>query len=272
MNTALVQQSNIVEPIADKGEIREKVKEVSYQVLSSGLKLGVLLIEVADNKLYEQWGYDSFKSYCESEVTHIGYGTSHQICSAVRPFIERIKSKSGTAGFLPSYTLLDLLQRSKKKLPENEYNTLTEQVFEGKLGRTSLKEKIQHKIITIEKNLNRSSTIIKPEETEVKSKDASTIDKAPITPAVSNNEDSLDKPTNDIFLDSKNPLKSINENLVYWIKTVEENLMENFSTTLLTEMGVGYTLRLLMSFSGALRELETTLREYEKEQDSDTGD
>src|SRR5689334_4254591 len=57
------------------GSLRQSVLMAAKRFKSSWADLGKLLVKVRDERLYEEWGYPTFETYCAKEI-HIRRATA----------------------------------------------------------------------------------------------------------------------------------------------------------------------------------------------------
>ena len=112
-----------------------------YQVLASAkdfkaiwVQMGDFLTKVREQSLYKEWGYKSFEIYCRKEV-RIRQDTANKLprsFSFVRDNEPAALAAQGDPE-LPPLDVVDLLARARERtvVPEEELNTIREEVFHG---------------------------------------------------------------------------------------------------------------------------------------------
>ncbi|MED5465742.1 MAG: hypothetical protein VX699_13915 [Myxococcota bacterium] len=112
-----------------------------YQVLASAkdfkaiwVQMGDFLTKVREQSLYKEWGYKSFEIYCRKEV-RIRQDTANKLTrsfSFVRDNEPEALAARGDQE-LPPLDVVDLLARARERtvVPEEELNTIREEVFHG---------------------------------------------------------------------------------------------------------------------------------------------
>ena len=112
-----------------------------YQVLASAkdfkaiwVQMGDFLTKVREQSLYKEWGYKSFEIYCRKEV-RIRQDTANKLTrsfSFVRDNEPEALAAQGDQE-LPPLDVVDLLARARERtvVPEEELNTIREEVFHG---------------------------------------------------------------------------------------------------------------------------------------------
>ena len=112
-----------------------------YQVLASAkdfkaiwVQMGDFLTKVREQSLYKEWGYKSFEIYCRKEV-RIRQDTANKLTRSFS-FVRDNEPEALAARAdqeLPPLDVVDLLARARERtvVPEEELNTIREEVFHG---------------------------------------------------------------------------------------------------------------------------------------------
>ncbi|RMG19818.1 MAG: hypothetical protein D6729_04330 [Deltaproteobacteria bacterium] len=129
--------------------IERRMKEVPpgsyrYQVLATArdfknawIELGHELTKVRDGKLYKEWGYEDFESYCEREL-HIRKATAHKL-TATYGFMQRREpellreahARPEVRAELPEFEVVEVLSRAEERgqIGDANYAAVRERVF-----------------------------------------------------------------------------------------------------------------------------------------------
>jgi hypothetical protein len=122
-------------------ELREKTVEIAKRHKASWIQLGQHLFSIYKNKLYKEWGYQQFETYCQKELS-IRNTTASKLIKSYS-FLEKeepriIKpdfTEEQTPRKIPDYEAVNLLRLAKnnKNIPTNEFAELRNDVLnEGK--------------------------------------------------------------------------------------------------------------------------------------------
>ncbi|HOW87058.1 MAG TPA: hypothetical protein PKV84_00185 [Candidatus Omnitrophota bacterium] len=122
-------------------ELRAKTQEIAKKHKASWIELGQYLFSIYKNKLYKEWGYQQFETYCQKEL-NIRNTTASKLIRSYS-FLEkeepRIVKPDFTEGEtpkkIPDYEAVNLLRLAKnnKTIPANEFAELRNDVLnEGK--------------------------------------------------------------------------------------------------------------------------------------------
>jgi len=136
------------EPRASKGELaieammqgldpksdRYRVLASARQFKSSWVELGAQLVDVHNRRLYTEWGYDSFDTYCLREI-RIKKPTAQKLTLAYR-YMEReepeLLTRESEIRPLPDFRSVEVLRqaRDEKGFNAEEYDALRRVVME----------------------------------------------------------------------------------------------------------------------------------------------
>ena len=122
-------------------ELRIKTVEIAKKHKSSWIELGQYLFSIYKNKLYKEWGYQAFESYCQKELS-IKDATASKLIKSYS-FLEKEEprivkpeyTQDETPRKIPDYEAVNALRLAKnnKNIPTNEFAELRNDVLnEGK--------------------------------------------------------------------------------------------------------------------------------------------
>jgi hypothetical protein len=122
----------------EENSLRYQILKSAKNFKTSWLELGRALYSVWKDKLYKEWGYQSFDIYTTAEIgikkqTAMKLLRSYYFLEKEEPWYLQINhAASAQAANLPTYESLDLLRlaKSKKVLDEADYNNLKKDIFE----------------------------------------------------------------------------------------------------------------------------------------------
>ena len=122
-------------------ELRIKTVEIAKNHKASWIQLGQHLFSIYKNKLYKEWGYQAFETYCQKELS-IREATASKLIKSYS-FLEKEEPRIVKPDFteeetprkIPDYEAVNLLRLAKnnKNIPTNEFAELRNDVLnEGK--------------------------------------------------------------------------------------------------------------------------------------------
>lgn len=122
-------------------ELRIKTVEIAKQHKASWIQLGQHLFSIYKNKLYKEWGFQAFETYCKKELS-IRETTASKLIKSYA-FLEKEEPRIVKPAFteeeaprkIPDYESVNLLRLAKnnKNIPTNEFAELRNDVLnEGK--------------------------------------------------------------------------------------------------------------------------------------------
>lgn len=122
-------------------ELRIKAVETAKKHKSSWIELGQYLFSIYKNKLYKEWGYQAFETYCQKELS-IKEATASKLLKSYA-FLEKEEPRIVKPDFpqeetprkIPDYEAVNLLRLAKdnKNIPTAEFAELRQEVLnEGK--------------------------------------------------------------------------------------------------------------------------------------------
>ena len=122
-------------------ELRIKTVEIAKKHKASWIQLGQHLFSIYKNKLYKEWGYQAFDTYCKKEL-NIREATASKLIKSYS-FLEKEEPRIVKPDFteeetprkIPDYEAVNALRLAKnnKNIPTNEFAELRNDVLnEGK--------------------------------------------------------------------------------------------------------------------------------------------
>jgi hypothetical protein len=122
-------------------ELRIKTVEIAKQHKASWIQLGQHLFSIYKNKLYKEWGFQAFETYCKKELS-IRETTASKLIKSYA-FLEKEEPRIVKPDFteeevprkIPDYESVNLLRLAKnnKNIPTHEFAELRNDVLnEGK--------------------------------------------------------------------------------------------------------------------------------------------
>ena len=134
--TTTASKPEIVSDI-DSDQIRKQVLSVARDFKNSWRNLARTLNVVWSNKLYKQWGYETFDKYTETEIkvrkhTVMKLIRSYQFLQQEEPRYLEGHTAEERENAIPSLEVMNTLQRAKKRLPEEDYKKVKNYLLEEK--------------------------------------------------------------------------------------------------------------------------------------------
>ncbi|MDD3296924.1 MAG: hypothetical protein PHU64_06135 [Candidatus Omnitrophica bacterium] len=121
----------------DSEAIRGKVLQSARDFKDSWRNLAQALQFVWKDKLYKDWGYETFDQYTAREIKVRKHTAMKLISSysflekeAPRYLLENDSASSKDVQIAPSYEAVAALQRAKKNLDESDYENIKKEIFE----------------------------------------------------------------------------------------------------------------------------------------------
>jgi len=122
-------------------ELRVKTVEIAKQHKASWIQLGQHLFSIYKNKLFKDWGYQAFETYCRKEL-NIKEATASKLIKSYA-FLEKEEPRIVKPDYteeeaprkIPDYEAVNALRLAKnnKNIPTNEFAELRNDVLnEGK--------------------------------------------------------------------------------------------------------------------------------------------
>lgn len=122
----------------DQSSVRYYVLKCAKDFKTSWVELGRALYSVWRDKLYKEWGYNTFEAYIAKEIgirkqTAMKLLRSYWFLEKEEPqYLKNEYVESAEASKLPNYESVYVLRQAKSKseLDENDYASLKKEVFE----------------------------------------------------------------------------------------------------------------------------------------------
>jgi len=123
----------------DTNSLRYHILESAKNFKTSWMELGRALYTVYQDRLYKEWGYNSFDTYVAGEIgirkqTALKLLRSYYFLEKEEPaYLKEDYTASALARTIPSYEAIDFLRlaRNKKSLDEEDYSRLKKEIFQG---------------------------------------------------------------------------------------------------------------------------------------------
>lgn len=130
-------------------DIREKVHRSLQNLKRAWVEFGASVIIVQRSKIFKEWGYETFATYCENEL-RLKKATIYEIINSTLFLIQKspelydsIMSSEADFTKLPSYHSIYLIAKKEKKITTKKALELYKSVIEGKLSTMDLTIKLQ---------------------------------------------------------------------------------------------------------------------------------
>jgi len=122
----------------EEGSLRYRVLEDAKNFKTSWVNLGRALYSVWRDKLYREWGYNSFDAYTAREIglkkqTAVKLLRSYYFLEKEEPhYLSADYSESQTPANIPGYEAIDVLRlaKNKKDVDEEDYAQIKKDIFE----------------------------------------------------------------------------------------------------------------------------------------------
>lgn len=167
-------------------ELRKQAQDSAKNFKSNWLELAGFLYAIKKDKLFKEWNYLEFDTYCTKEIgirkqTAFKLLNSYHFLSKEEPqYLEKENLDQKNPSEIPHYKAVDILRRAKfnKGLPANDYSRLRENVLErvteprevGKQFRSMIsaarsidpeEERKNRKLVTIKRLISSFKTLRK---------------------------------------------------------------------------------------------------------------
>lgn len=121
----------------EPSSFRWQVLDAARRFKTNWIELAKFLYTVKKDKLFKEWGYISFDTYCTKEIgirkqTAFKLLSSYYFLTREEPqFLEEENLRKKDPKALPNYEAIDIIRRAKgkKELNKEDYNRLKEAVF-----------------------------------------------------------------------------------------------------------------------------------------------
>ena len=132
--------------------LRYKILDSAKSFKSSWIELGQYLFSVYKDKLYKDWGYLVFESYCAKEIgirqaTAMKLLKSYSFLERQEPqFLKKEALEDRKPSEIPSYESVNALRLAKQsdKLSDSDYESLREEVLDDVKEESEVKKKIKY--------------------------------------------------------------------------------------------------------------------------------
>ncbi|MFT3837648.1 MAG: hypothetical protein QM723_11695 [Myxococcaceae bacterium] len=134
MTTAVEEHLEKKSQAVSAGSYRHTVLQAAKRFKSSWVEFGKLLTKVRNEALFEQWGYDSFDSYCFSEL-RIKKATADKLTKSYN-FMEKHEPKAlereDIAETAPAWDVVSVLADAEERgsLSGSEYKSIRDSILE----------------------------------------------------------------------------------------------------------------------------------------------
>ena len=162
MQSNILDQANNEVEVLSAGDIqqaRNKVVQSAKDFKNSWRNLANSLHVAWSNKLYKQWGYETFDNYTAKEISI----RKHTAMKLIRSYqflhqekLEYFKNELSQEkeSRMPSLEVVNTLQRAKKQLPQDDYDKIKKSLFEEKKDVGQVKKDLTALIMNRRKDLN----------------------------------------------------------------------------------------------------------------------
>ncbi|MFA7676763.1 MAG: hypothetical protein WCY34_01180 [Candidatus Omnitrophota bacterium] len=152
----------------DSEAVRGKVLQSAQEFKDSWKNLAQALQLVWKDKLYKNWGYDTFDQYTAREVKVRKHTAMKLINSysflekeAPRYLLESDSASSKEHQVVPSYEAVEALQKAKKNLDESDYENIKKEIFEDGKDTSQVKKDLTALILKRRKEIDPEKERIK---------------------------------------------------------------------------------------------------------------
>ena len=136
----------------EPSSFRYRTLEAAKNFKSSWIELGQHLYTVYSDKLYRDWGYSVFETYCAKELgirqmTAVKLLKSYSFLEKEEPeFLKQSVKEDRGPSRIPGYEAVNALRLAKVsgRLPEDDYEDLREEVLDGGSQDAEVKKKIRY--------------------------------------------------------------------------------------------------------------------------------
>jgi hypothetical protein len=161
---------------------RYKVLDCAKRFKSSWIELGQTLFQVHRDKTYRDWGYLTFEAYCAREIgirqaTAVKLLKSYAFLEREEPaFLKRRSLEETQPARIPSYEAVNVLRlvKERNRLPEDDYESLREEVLDHAREDVEIKKKIRYLLKahapkeTVEEKEGRKEQFVKRVQLQLK--------------------------------------------------------------------------------------------------------
>jgi hypothetical protein len=128
------------------GTFRHTVLLAAKRFKASWVELGKLLVKVRDDALFEQWGYETFESYCAREI-HIRKATAYKLVRSFT-FLNRHEPKAVASDDIaeraPAFEVVEVLAEAEERgqLTAAEYRDVRDTIWESERPTSELRREL----------------------------------------------------------------------------------------------------------------------------------
>lgn len=146
MTTAVEEHLEKKSQAVSTGSYRHTVLQAAKRFKSSWVEFGKLLTKVRNEALFEQWGYDSFDSYCFSEL-RIKKATADKLTKSYN-FMEKHEPKAmerdDIAETAPAWDVVSVLADAEERgaLSGQEYKSIRDSIWNPEKSVSELKREL----------------------------------------------------------------------------------------------------------------------------------
>jgi hypothetical protein len=123
----------------DEDSIRYRILQSAKNFKTSWIDLGQSLYSVWKDKMYREWGYQTFEAYTAKEIgikqpTAMKLLKSYYFLEKEEPvYLQKERSEESPAATVPSYESVNLLRlaKNKKSIDPVDYHALKKDVFDA---------------------------------------------------------------------------------------------------------------------------------------------
>jgi hypothetical protein len=133
----------------DSSAFRQTVLTSARRFKSTWVELGKLLIQVRDEALFQEWGFDSFESYCYKEL-HIRKATAMKLTRSFA-FLAKHEPKTAVseqaANHAPAFEVVEVLAQADERgqLSADEYKNIRDSIWNPEKPVAELKRDLEER-------------------------------------------------------------------------------------------------------------------------------
>lgn len=189
MKTKVIEDLELKMEDMDTSSLRYQVLDAAKRFKTNWIELAEYLYQIKKDKIFKEWGYIEFDTYCNKEIgikkqTAFKLLNSYYFLTRSEPhFLNEENLQTKTPATLPHYDAVNILRKAKanKELGDTDYNKLRHEVLEkaslprevGRQFRSMLwavknvdpeEEKKQRKIVNMKRLLTTFKSLKKEAE------------------------------------------------------------------------------------------------------------
>ncbi len=152
------------------GTFRFTVQTAAKRFKSSWVELGRLLVQVRDQALYAEWGYDSFDSYCFKEI-HIRKQTAAKLTRSFQ-FLKNHEPETASASpaespsqfEAPPFEVIEVLAQAEDRgqLSAQEYKSIRDSIWSGEKSVPEVRRELTERFPTPPEPLGNAGALTLP--------------------------------------------------------------------------------------------------------------